>query len=314
MAKYINPYTDFGFKKLFGEEANKALLIDFLNQLLPERHQIADLSFQNVEALPDTVEERKAFFDIQCIATSGERFIVEMQKARIAYFKDRSMYYLTYPIREQAQRGEWNFKLEAIYFIAVLDFLYQPEKEAKFRRDVMWKDQDNEVFYDKLQLTYLQMPAFTKTETELETHFDKWAYFLKNLENFDAIPQILNEPIFTQAFNTAKVANFTSNQRSEYEKSRLSYIGIREVTKTAQEDGMKLGLQQGIEKGLQQGIEQGIEKGLQQGIEQGIEQNQIRTILKMYNKGQTATIISDILEIPIAIVLETIAKAKSTNS
>lgn len=245
MAKYINPYTDFGFKKLFGEEGNKNLLIDFLNQLLPPRHQIADLTFQNVEQVPDTSEERKAFFDIHCKAESGERFIVEIQKAKIDFFKDRSLYYLTYPIREQAQRGEWNFELSAIYFIAVLDFWYEPEKTAKFRRFVALKDQDNDPFYEKLGLIYLQMPAFKKTEMQLETHFDKWAYFLKNLERFEDIPKILNEPVFTQAFQVAEVANFSKEQREEYEKSRLSYIGIRQVAETAERDGVQRGLQEG---------------------------------------------------------------------
>ena len=74
----INPYTDFGFKKLFGEEGNKNLLIDFLNQLLSPHHRIQDLTFQNVEQVPDTSEERKAFFDVHCKSTRGERFIVEM--------------------------------------------------------------------------------------------------------------------------------------------------------------------------------------------------------------------------------------------
>ncbi len=111
MATYINPYTDFGFKKLFGEEANKDLLIDFLNQLLPEHHQISELEFQNVEALPDSNEERKAFFDIHCKAKSGERFIVEMQKAKVAYFKDRSMYYISlirYASKHNAANGILN--------------------------------------------------------------------------------------------------------------------------------------------------------------------------------------------------------------
>ncbi|MFN0201878.1 MAG: Rpn family recombination-promoting nuclease/putative transposase [Bacteroidia bacterium] len=241
MAKYINPYTDFGFKKLFGEEGNKNLLKDFLNQLLPEHHQIEDLTFQNVEQVPDTSEERKAFFDVHCKSTSGERFIVEMQKAKVDFFKDRSLYYLTYPIREQAQRGEWNFELSAIYFIAVLDFWYEAEKTAKFHRYIVLKDQDNDPFYDKLGLVYLQMPAFTKTESELKTHFDKWAYFLKNLEKFDDIPQILNESVFAQAFNTAEVANLSKQQREDYEKSRLSYIGVKQVTETAEKDGVKKG-------------------------------------------------------------------------
>jgi predicted transposase/invertase (TIGR01784 family) len=99
ISKYFNPYTDFGFKKLFGGEGSKDLLIDFLNQLLPPHHQIKELSFKNPENLADTKEERKSIFDIYCIAQTGERFIVEMQKAKMNFFKDRSLFYSTFPVR-----------------------------------------------------------------------------------------------------------------------------------------------------------------------------------------------------------------------
>jgi predicted transposase/invertase (TIGR01784 family) len=240
MARYINPYTAFGFKKLFGEEANKDLLIDFLNQLLPLQHQIASLTFKNAENLPDLSSERKAIFDIHCKAVSGVHFVVEMQKAKINYFKDRTLFYLTFPIREQAQRGEWDFKLTPIYMIAILDFEYDEEEERrKFLRHVQLKDQDCDVFYDKLEFKFIQMPLFTKEEHELETHFDKWIYFLKKLETFDEIPSILKEPIFEKAFKTAEVANMTPEQRSEYEQSRLSYMEVKEAVNTAEMDGYK---------------------------------------------------------------------------
>ncbi len=240
MARYINPYTDFGFKKLFGEEANKDLLIDFLNQLLPPHHQIADLFFKNVEQLPDLPTERKAIFDIHCKAFSGEHFVVEMQKAKINFFKDRSLFYLTFPIREQAKRGEWDFRLTPFYMIAVLDFEYDEEEERrKFLRHVQLKDQDCDVFYDKLHFKFIQMPMFTKEEHELETHFDKWIYSLKKLETFDDIPEILNEPIFEKAFKTAEVANMSPEQRDEYEQSRMSYLEVKEVANTAEMDGRK---------------------------------------------------------------------------
>lgn len=276
MSKYINPYTDFGFKKLFGEEGNKDLLIDFLNQLLPPHHQIHELHFHNSEASAETVDERKAFFDIHCIASSGERFIVEMQKAKVKYFKDRALFYTTFPIREQAQKGDWDFELSAIYFVAILDFFYdENEEKAKFRRDVMLKDQDCEAFYEKLHFKFLQMPAFKKQENELVTHFDKWAYFLKNLETFDNIPQILNEPIFAKAFQTANVATFTPDQRTEYEKSRLHYLGVKAVSDTAKEEGRE------------------------EGREEGKNQKEIEMIIKLYKKGQSATNISELLEISI---------------
>jgi predicted transposase/invertase (TIGR01784 family) len=237
MAKYINPYTDFGFKKLFGEEGNKDLLIDFLNQLLPKHHQIKDLNFRNPENLADLSVERKAIFDIHCESLSGERFIVEMQKAKIKHFKDRSLFYITFPIRDQALQGEWNFKLEPIYFVAILDFEYdEAEEKRKFRRDVALKDQDGEVFFDKLHFKFLQMPLFKMQEYELVTRFDKWCYFLKNLENFDHIPNILNEPIFQKAFGTAELAGLSAEQRAIYEENLIQYWGMKSALETAVEE------------------------------------------------------------------------------
>lgn len=249
-AKYINPYTDFGFKKLFGEEGSKDLLIDFLNQLLPAYHQIANLAFRNSESMADLAIERKAIFDVHCIAVTGERFIVEMQKAKIKFFKDRSLFYITFPIRDQAEKGDWNFKLQPIYFIAILDFEYDEEEERrKFRRDVVLKDQDGDVFFDKLHFKFLQMPLFVKGENELTNRFEKWCYFLKNLETFDHIPGILNEPIFQKAFNTAELANLTVGQRDSYEQSLIQYRDMKSVLETAVEDKLIEIAKNGIDKG-----------------------------------------------------------------
>ena len=132
-ARFINPFTDFGFKKIFGEEASKPLLIDFLNSLLPEKNQIVNLTFKNNEQLGSSELDRKAIYDIYCENDKGEKFIVELQKAKQNYFKERTIYYSTFPIREQAEKGEWNYNLTAIYCIGILDFTFddyetEPEK------------------------------------------------------------------------------------------------------------------------------------------------------------------------------------------
>jgi predicted transposase/invertase (TIGR01784 family) len=246
MTKYFNPYTDFGFKKLFGEEGSKDLLHDFLNQLLPPYHQIAELSFKNPEKIPSTAKERKAIFDIYCQTKEGTRFIVEMQKAKVNYFKDRSLFYSTFPIKEQAKKGGWDFKLMPVYFIAILDFIYdEKEEQQKFLRAVSLKDQDGEIFYDKLHFKFLQMPLFNKSESELETHFDKWVYFLKNLENFDHIPAILNEPIFQKGFEIAEISHLKPSQVETYEKSLLEYWEVKNVTDTAFKEGEAKGIEKG---------------------------------------------------------------------
>ena len=241
--KYFNPYTDFGFKKLFGEEASKELLVDFLNQLLPAHHQIASLQFKNPESLNDTAKERTAIFEIYCKTDTGSKFIVEMQKAKANYFKDRSLFCSTFPVREQAEKEGWDFQLLPIYFIAILDFRYdEKDEERKFRRDVCLKDLDAEVFFDRLHFKFLQMPLFNKQPHELETHFDKWVYFLKNLDSFDHVPDILNEPIFIKGFEVAEISHLRPEHYENYLKSLLNYWEIKNVQDTAFNEGRLAGI------------------------------------------------------------------------
>ena len=124
-ARYINPFTDYGFKKLFGEEANKHLLISFLNDLLPIDDKITSISFKKNEQQGDIAVSRKAVYDIFCEDEKGNQFIVEMQNARQTYFKDRAVFYSTFPIREQAQKGDWDFKLKAVYCVGLLGFKFE---------------------------------------------------------------------------------------------------------------------------------------------------------------------------------------------
>ncbi len=126
--KYVNLFTDFGFKKLFGEESSKTHLIAFLNTLLPVKHHIKELSYTNNEKLGASSTDRKAIFDLHCTSTTGERFIVELQKAKQNFFKERSIFYATFPIQEQAEQGDWDFKLDAVYTIGILDFEFDEDK------------------------------------------------------------------------------------------------------------------------------------------------------------------------------------------
>jgi predicted transposase/invertase (TIGR01784 family) len=163
-AKYINPFTDFGFKKIFGEEASKPQLIDFLNALLPQPHTIVDLSFKSAEQLGQTEADRKAIYDIYCETETGEKIIVELQKAKQNYFIERTIYYSTFPIQEQAEKGHWNYNLKAVYCIGILDFTfddYETEREkSEVVHTIKLKNQHGNTFYDKLTYIYLEMPNF----------------------------------------------------------------------------------------------------------------------------------------------------------
>ena len=238
MSRFINPYTDFGFKKLFGDEANKDLLIDFLNAVLPPKYSVADLTFSNPEQLPDNAADRKAVFDIACVGANDELFTVEMQKAKQLWFKERALFYTSFPIWRQSQVGNWNFKLNPVFLVAVLDFEYdEMEERRKLYRLVSYKDQDGDQFTDKVQLVFLQMPLFKKTESELETQKDKWMFFLKNLESFDDIPQIFHEPVFKKAFATAEYVNYPPAMQEAYQSDLKAYRDNYNALETARIEG-----------------------------------------------------------------------------
>jgi len=256
--KYINPFTDYGFKKLFGEELNKDLLLDFLNGLLKEEQgQIKDLTFLKTEHLGTTAADRKAIFDLYCENEKGEKFIVELQKTKQNFFKDRTVYYSTFPIREQAKRADWDYELKAIYTIAILDFVFDSDKEEpeKFRYDVKLMDIDtNKVFYNKLTFIYLEMPKFNKSVDELETRFDKWLYVLRNLNKLDRIPDKLREQIFDKLFETAEIAKFTQDQVRSYEDSLKYYRDLKNSLDTARDEGELLKAYKIAKKALIKGL------------------------------------------------------------
>jgi predicted transposase/invertase (TIGR01784 family) len=239
--KYINPFTDYGFKKLFGEEPNKDLLLDFLNELLKkEQGKIKEITYLKTEQLGSSDIDRKAIFDLYCENEKGEKFIVELQKSKQNFFKDRTLYYSTFPIREQAKRADWNFELNAIYTIAILDFVFEDDKNEshKYRYDVKLSDiETNKVFYDKLTFIYLEMPKFNISVDQLTNRFEKWLYVIKNLNKLDRIPDKLREKVFEKLFETAEIAKFTPEQVRSYEDSLKYYRDLKNSLDTARGEG-----------------------------------------------------------------------------
>jgi predicted transposase/invertase (TIGR01784 family) len=238
--KYINPFTDFGFKKLFGTEFNKELLIDFLNQVLGEREQIRDLTYLNTENQGKTETDRKAVFDLYCENQQGEKFIIEVQNVSQLYFKDRSIFYATFPVQEQAPKGrDWDYYLKAVYTIGILNFSFPDASgQERYLREVQLIDkQTQEVFYDKLTFIYLEMPRFKKREEDLVTHFDKWLFVLKNLPKLQARPQKLQEKVFEKLFAEAELAKLTPDEMRTYEESLKVYRDNYSVIETAKREG-----------------------------------------------------------------------------
>ena len=267
--RYISLLTDFGFKRIFGTAPNKELLICFLNSLFDGKQVIKDVKYLNSEHIGDYHAERKAIFDVYCEGENGEKFIVEMQNAYQEFFKDRSLFYSTFHIREQAIKGsDWDFKLNHVYTVALLNF---DMKDAAFNEQAICHtvklcDIDtHKVFYEKLDFIYVEIAKFDKTEDELASLYDKWLYVLKNLSKLDNRPKALRDKVFDRLFEEAEIAKFTPQELREYEDSRKAYRDLKNSLDTAMKEGIEKGMKEGIEKGMKEGIEKGMKEGMKQG-------------------------------------------------
>ena len=290
-AKYVNLFSDFGFKKIFGEEANKTLLIDFLNSILPPEAQIKDLTFKNTEQLSPVEKERKAVYDIYCQNESGEKFVVELQKSKQNFFKERTIYYSTFPITEQAVKGDWDYNLKAVYCIGILDFIfgdYTNEAEKKqVIHEIKLRNSVGKTFYDKLTYIYIEIPNFNKTESELVTRQDKWLYFIKNTEDFQSIPEIFkHEVVFLEALEKAQLSKLSYDEYVNYQLSLKPMRDWYAIMDTAKSDALKEGKEKGLKEGLEKGIIEGKELGIQQGKELGIQQGKELGLQEGENKAK----------------------------
>ena len=258
--RYISLLTDFGFKRIFGTALNKELLICFLNSLFNGKQVVKDVMYLNSEHVGDVYTDRKAIFDVYCEGENGEKFIVEMQNAYQTYFKDRSLFYSTFPIREQAPKGsEWDFNLNNVYTVALLNFDMKDDafEKEQIRHHVQLCDTaTHKVFYDKLEFIYVEIAKFDKSLEELETLYDKWLYVLKNLSKLDNRPKELRDRVFDRLFEESEIAKFTPLELREYEDSKKAYRDIKNSIDTAKRES----IEEGMEKGIKQGIEIGQKK------------------------------------------------------
>ena len=251
--RYISLLTDFGFKRIFGTNPNKDLLIDFLNSLFDGEQVVKNVTFLNSEHVGDVRTDRKAIFDVYCENEKGEKFIVEMQNASQKYFKDRSLYYATFPIREQAKKGEvWNYELKHVYVVALLNY---DMTDSAFAQDTINHDiglldkQTHKVFNDKLTFKYVEIAKFNKSIEELKTNYDKWIYVLQNLSRLDRQPRYLQTEVFSRLFDQAEIARFSKTELREYEDSLKAYRDMKNSLDNAEEKGIAKGLAKGRAEG-----------------------------------------------------------------
>lgn len=283
MGRFINPFTDTGFKILFGQELSKPLLIDFLNNLLAGKDKVVDLKFLDKERQRIFKDDRGLIYDIYCDTDDGRKIIVEMQNKSQKYFIERSIYYTSQAVSRQGQKGDWDYNFDAVYFVAFMNF--KVDSLSEFRTDVQLLNiKTHKPVSEKVKLIYLQLPCFTKEENECKTDFERWIYIFKNMEILERIPWAAKNSIFAKLGEIAEVANLSKLQRRKYDHDLKVYRDSVNILKYAKEEGFTLGE----------------EKGRAEGRAEGAYSALLATAKNMKSKGMSDDVIAEITQLPIS--------------
>ena len=255
MGVFIDPCTDYGFKRIFGD---KELLINFLNSLLEGERVITKLDYMNNERVAKQKDERRVIYDLYCTTDTGEHIIVEMQKRSQKHFKDRALYYSACSIVEQGTKGNWNYELTPVYGVFFIDFVLDTDVSDYYCKDVTLVEKySGKVFSNKLRHIFIELPRFMKSKSECDSFFECWIYNLANMKEMNEMTFKDRDAIFGRLEEIATRANLTKEERAQYEYEWKVYNDYYNCLDYAEEKGHA----EGLEKGLAEGLEKGMEKG-----------------------------------------------------
>ena len=278
MGHFINPFTDWGFKKIFGQEVTKDILITFLNSLLEGEHVITDLTFLDKEQLPEAKDMRGIIYDVYCTTDTGRHIIVEMQNRDQTHFVDRTTFYIAKAITNQGKRGTWDYRLDAVYGVFFMNFKSLELKSDKLRTDIVLSDKEtHHVLTDKVRMIYLQLPYFTKTEEECDTLFDCFIYTLKNMEILDRMPFMAKNAVFKKLAEIADVNTLTQEEHEKYDSS----IKVLRDNIVVYEGAIREGEMKGEARGIQKGRAEGRAETIRMLLASGMAVEQVAAALKM---------------------------------
>ena len=283
MGKFINPFTDIGFKRIFGQEMSKPLLLDFLNNLLKGEKRIVNIKFLDKEQPAEYSGDRSLIYDIFCRTDNGERIIVEMQNKEQPNFADRCLYYYSQAIARQGEKGtDWRYHVDAVYLIAFINF-HMDGLGDEFRTDVvLYNLQKKEVFSDKERFIFLQLPNFRKEADECDNDFERWIYVLKNMDILDRMPWAAKDSVFHKLAEIAEVSNMSKEERIRYDSALRHYRDTISVLQGAED------------KGWAKGMAKGMAKGIAKGIAKGAEENNIKNARTMKRLGISKDVIMQV--------------------
>ena len=294
---YIDPTTDYGFKRIFGSEVNKDLLIAFLNGLFRGRKVILDLRYNKNEHVGDTQSDGNVIFDLSCTATNGEQFIIEVQRTHQRHLKRRMLYYASKLIADQAPKGDrkaWAYAISEVYVIALLERFNLPGEEDSpdFLHDVcLCKRESGKIFYEHLGFIYIELTKFVKEEAELASDLDRWLYVLKNMTRMNKLPVYFRKPVFKKLFKIAQYSTLNKEEQEMYNRSLRNKWDLYAIRET-QLFEMKEAREQGLAEGETKGREEGRQEGLAEGLAEGRREEAIAIALELKKEGLSTDFIA----------------------
>ncbi|MBW8048899.1 MAG: Rpn family recombination-promoting nuclease/putative transposase, partial [Cytophagales bacterium] len=238
--KFLNPKTDFAFKKIFGSEKSKEILISFLNAILNLKspYKIKEVTIIDPYLAPKIKGIKDTYLDIRVKDEQNKSYIIEMQVLNVAGFEKRILYNACKTYANQIHKGEDYHLLTEVIAITITDFVMFEELPDIINKFNLRNEKNNEVYSDDLELVFAELPKFTKNENELANIIDKWLYFIKTAGNLTAIPKALSkeQPII-KAFEIANKASLTEVELNDQERREIFIQDQRGALSLAEKKG-----------------------------------------------------------------------------
>lgn len=263
--RYARILLDDWFKRAFGSESRKRLMILFLEELLPER-RITQLTYVPTEHVNPSPDDKGIRVDVECTDADGSRFVVEMQLARQAWFYERALFYSSFAIQQQIQSGKATYEFPPVYFIGILDFSLHHGSDRFFFRYELREEQSGEKMTDRIQYIFLELPNCTRALTDEATVLENFCYALHNMERLPEKPAGLTQEIFTLLFETAEIANFTPQEKTKYEFDMTTERDRINQMEYALEEMRKNSLAEGIAQANADNARKMLEKGMDKAL------------------------------------------------
>ncbi|MEK9149288.1 MAG: Rpn family recombination-promoting nuclease/putative transposase, partial [Candidatus Desantisbacteria bacterium] len=265
--QFLDVKTDFAFKKVFGSNESKGILISFLNSVIDfgEEEEIVDLTIVDPYQIPLVKGMKDSYVDVKARLSNNKNVIIEMQVLNVEGFEKRVLYNAAKAYSTQLPKGEDFTTLKPIIALTITDFVMFKEIEDVITYFKLIEKKALIRYRDEIELIFVELPKFKKDENELDSIKDKWIYFIKNAGTLEYTPKtLLKEAQIKKAFEIANTANLSKKELEEQEK-RHDFIRL-------QKGWIAYALKQGLKQGIKEDVMQGIMQGMKEGMEQGIEQ------------------------------------------